>query len=111
MMNRRMLPTGLILLVSLALLPVQNRALAQTVSDRQVSKALDALKTGTIETKLRALERLEQLGPRSSPAVPTLISLLHDAAPAYRAQAALTLGRIGPEAKAAVPDLIDLLKD
>ena len=76
-----------------------------------MSKALDRLKTGTVETKLRALERLEQLGPRSAPAVPMLISMLRDAAPGIRAQAALALGRIGPEAKAAIPDLVPLLND
>ena len=40
-----------------------------------------------------------------------LISMLRDAAPGIRAQAALALGRIGPEAKAAIPDLVPLLND
>src|SRR5579883_1496978 len=57
-----------------------------------------------------AVAGFEILGSKAQPAVPELITLLHDQDRIIRIEASFCLGYVGPAAQAAVPDLIKELE-
>lgn len=58
-----------------------------------------------------AVERLGQLGPKASNAVPNLIALLNNSDQFLETSTVRTLGRIGPGAAPAVPRLVQSIED
>jgi len=76
-----------------------------------VTAMMDALKSADKDTRVNACAELAKAGPRSAPAVPSLISLLKDPDPEVRKLAVYALGEIGPNAKSALPTLKEMMND
>ena len=77
---------------------------------RVVRECEEALRTGSDEEQLKALDRLKALGARGKAAIPVLIQYLPDAQPRNQARAAEMLAVYGPAARDALPVLTDLLR-
>lgn len=76
-----------------------------TATNPEVQKLLANLNSPDTETRLHAIQAIENLGPNGVEAVPALIRLLDDKERNIRTLAAHALGKIGPDAKMALPAL------
>jgi hypothetical protein len=70
-----------------------------------------ALKAGSEQARLLALEVLGELGSEAEEAVPALAEALKDRSSEVRLRAAAVLGKVGTKASAAAPALKEALKD
>lgn len=66
---------------------------------------LQELRDSDFNVRMRAAQKLGEMGAAAEPAVPYLIEALNDKAVKVRIWVALALGEIGPTAKSAIPEL------
>jgi HEAT repeat protein len=73
-----------------------------------VKRNTERLSSTDIDIRLYGIEALAKLGPRAAPALPELMHLLREEAPAVRRAAALALGQMGPAALPARENLAEM---
>ena len=90
---------------------VEARALPRPADEtRVVRECEEALRTGSDEDQLKALDRLKALAPRGRAVIPALIQYVPNAPPRQQARAVEVLAGFGPAARDALPVLADLLR-
>lgn len=74
-----------------------------------VAEQREALATGNPQARIKAAERLAELGPQAAEGVPALVDSLASEDPKVKAAVIDALGKIGPAAQPARPALLPLL--
>ncbi len=72
----------------------------------RIEDLIAAVQSGDANTRQRAFDRLQILGPKAKAAVPALVEVLEKGKTQDKVNAAQVLGAIGKEAKKAVPTLV-----
>jgi HEAT repeat protein len=79
--------------------------------EQRIARLAPKLSDGVLETRLRAIRELGELGSAARPVLAALLKEFHDSDWRIRQEVARTIGEMGAEARTAIPTLVDRMRD